>query len=99
MAHELDERDRLIPAYGLHERKGIALVELVERLDGEGWRTYTLPGAPSDKETFVASVRSVLPLDPPVTSANWDALSDSLWEGFHQLRVDKVAVARRSSPS
>jgi hypothetical protein len=88
-----DARDRLIPAYGVLERKGIPLEELQDRLTEEGWPTYVLRDAPTDKDQFFASVRAVLPLDPPVqTSYSWDALSDSLWEGLHQLGVETVAI-------
>ncbi len=53
---------------------------------------YTLPGAPDSWDTFVGSVRQVLPLDPPVHRGIWDALRDSLWEGLHELHTEKVAI-------
>jgi hypothetical protein len=35
------------------------------------------------REAFFDTVRSALPMDPPLVSCrSWDALSDSLWEVF-----------------
>jgi hypothetical protein len=86
------QSDLLIPAYGVHHRTDAPLDQIVAALQAGDWPLYVLPGAPTDKEGFVAAVRDVLPLDPPVQSAHWDALSDSLWEGIHELRVEKVAI-------
>jgi hypothetical protein len=89
----MDEGERFIPAYGIHERRSIPMDELVAALRAEGWPTYVVPGAPENAEAFFTAVRDALPLDPPVHRAVWDALADSLWEGLHKLYVEKVAIA------
>ena len=88
----MDDRDLYIPAYGVHDRTGVPLDGLLAGLTREGWPVYTLPGAPESKDGFIASIKSVLPLDPTIQLGNWDAMSDSLWEGLHLLNAEKVAV-------
>jgi barstar (barnase inhibitor) len=50
-------------------------------------------GARSGCAAFFDAVRASLPLDPPVmSSCNWDALSDSLWQGLYDLGVPRVVI-------
>ncbi|NJP99981.1 barstar family protein [Streptomyces zingiberis] len=45
------------------------------------------------RAAFFDAVRRTLPLDPPlVGSGSWDALSDSLWEGIHGQRCERVVI-------
>jgi hypothetical protein len=83
-----------MPAYGVHERTGVDLEQLLSVLREDGWPVYVLDGAPNDKDSFFAAVRDALPLDPPLTGpkGSWDAMSDSLWEGLDHLYVDRVAI-------
>ena len=75
-----------------HTQTDAPLGDIVAGLHAAGWPVYVLRGAPSDKAGFVDAVREVLPLDPPVQSAHWDALSDSLWEGISELHLEKIAI-------
>jgi hypothetical protein len=89
----MDERERFIPAYGVHDRSSIPADALVDILRGDGWPTYVLPGEPTTEAAFFAAVRDSLPLDPPLGNGLvWDALSDSLWQGLNNLRAQKVAI-------
>ena len=60
----------------------------------EGYVTFVLPGAGIvDRPSFFAGVRETCPLDPPVLGSNsWEALSDSLWEGFHSCAAQRIAI-------
>jgi hypothetical protein len=52
------------------------------------------------REAFFDTVRSSLPLDPPLASSrSWDALSDSLWEGIRSLGVNRVVILWPDSSS
>lgn len=88
----MDDDDFLIPDYGVRERKGVGIAALLAALRGQEWPTFTLAGSPESWDDFVASIRAVLPLDPPVEHGNWDAVYDSLWEGIHKLNAEKVAI-------
>jgi hypothetical protein len=88
----VDDLDRSIPAYGVHNREDVPEDILLAALRADGWPTYVLPGAPHDWDSFVVSIREVLPLDPPIARGVWDAVKDSLWEGLDQLNVEKVAI-------
>lgn len=51
-----------------------------------------LPNGIKNTKAFFEGIRSVGPLDPPALSDNnWDALSDSLWEGIYSLDANKIA--------
>jgi Barstar (barnase inhibitor) len=91
-AQDVDDRDFLIPDYGVHERKGVDIAGLLATLRGGDWPTFTLAGAPKDWDGFVASIKAVLPLDPPIERGIWDAVYDSLWEGIHMLNAEKVVI-------
>jgi barstar (barnase inhibitor) len=42
---------------------------------------------------FFDAIRHTLPLDPPlVGSRSWDALSDSLWSGLHEVSDNSIAI-------
>jgi hypothetical protein len=88
----MDDDDFLIPQYGVHERKGVGIAALLATLKGEEWPTFTLAGSPASWDDFVASIRAVLPLNPPVERGKWQAVYDSLWESIHRLNVEKVAI-------
>ncbi|MCX7748961.1 MAG: barstar family protein [Clostridia bacterium] len=46
-----------------------------------------------DSKTFFKAVKDSLPFDPPISGkVNWDAFSDSLWEGIMNLENQKVAI-------
>jgi Barstar (barnase inhibitor) len=46
-----------------------------------------------DTSTFFDAARAAFPLDPPVMSSNnWDALSDSLWEGLFRSSSSRIAI-------
>ncbi|WP_175481862.1 barstar family protein [Marinobacter zhejiangensis] len=46
------------------------------------------------KENIIDAIRANFPLDPPVESYNWDAISDSLWEGMDSKYRDTVVVIK-----
>ena len=52
-----------------------------------------LPPGSTDRESFFRGIRAACPLDPPlVRNDNWDALSDSLWNGIDELEDSQVAI-------
>ena len=65
-----------------------------EALVMSGFTVFELPNdCISDLETFFHAVVSVVPNDPPLSGRpNGDAFLDSVWEGFRQLGVDKIAI-------
>lgn len=69
------------------------LVNYINELDAA---CFVLDGSHiHDTDSFYLEALSVLPLDPPLkgTSRNWDAFSDSLWEGLANLgRTDAVII-------
>jgi hypothetical protein len=82
----------VIPVYGVHQWQGSDPAALATELLNAGWTVFRLSGLIEDTPSFFRAIRENLPLNPPVQSENWDALSDSLWEGLHVFDADKVAV-------
>jgi hypothetical protein len=61
-------------------------------------KVYHLDGSTiSDCDSFFASIRASLPLDPPVLTCNWNALSDSLWEGLYSPNDSKIVIFWRDA--
>jgi hypothetical protein len=59
----------------------------------EGWLILFLPANVISKDDFFDGVRRSFPLDPPLdTNQVWDALSDSLWAGLHNLPDEKIVI-------
>lgn len=78
---------------GLHRVSGSDVEQSRRELADAGWRVFVLPEGISDRTTFFLGVRAVLPLDPPlVGNDHWDALSDSLWSGLHDLADKRIAI-------
>jgi hypothetical protein len=47
----------------------------------------------TDAKSFFAFAKNNLPLDPPLSGrVNWDAFSDSLWNGIDETQNHKVAI-------
>ena len=79
---------------GVH-RIGKFHVESVRRqVERDGFVAFLLPSdGIIDRQSFFESVKCLLPLDPPLLgSQNWDALSDSLWEGLYLLSAKRIAI-------
>jgi Barstar (barnase inhibitor) len=67
--------------------------EVSRDLAPQGARVINLPGDIRTKAAFIAAVREVAPLDPPLFGeSNWDAFEDSLWEGLRGLPEDKIVI-------
>ena len=68
--------------------------ETAGALANEGWMTFVLDGAKmGHRRAVFATIRQVLPLDPPIESdRSWDALADSLWGGIDALEAKRVAI-------
>jgi hypothetical protein len=73
----------------------------------DGCAVYVLPGhAVIDRESVFKAIRASCPLDPPLHgNRNWDALSDSLWNGLYELEQDCILIVwpdadalRRAAP-
>lgn len=71
-----------------------ASVDEVERsLAATGARVFVLGDGILTKQAFFDAIRNVLPLVPPVDgNSSWEALSDSLFEGLHQLPDSHIAI-------
>lgn len=86
------------------EQRG-QLDAVVQALESQGARVMVLDGSRmNSKQTFFIEARRTLPLDPPVETDNWDAFSDSLFEGLSCCEQHIVIVwhhhetLRNSSP-
>src|SRR4051794_17011282 len=78
---------------GLHRRPGAPVERVRRELKMEGWRVFALPEGMTDGWAFIRGAKTTLPLDPPLLSDdNWNALSDSLWEGLYQAGNDRLAI-------
>ncbi|HHJ14476.1 MAG TPA: hypothetical protein ENJ79_08910 [Gammaproteobacteria bacterium] len=52
----------------------------------------------SDRNTLFKCLCAALPMNPLIHSdRSWDALSDSLWGGLHDVRKDKVLIILRGA--
>ena len=88
-----DERDLLIPEFGIHLRQSVPAEELVAKLRAEGWPVYVIDGAPASGAALHEAVRASLPQDPPLgPTPHWDALLDSVWGGIGALGEKRVAI-------
>jgi hypothetical protein len=92
MLKRRDERDLLIPAYGVHDRRSVPAAELVANLRSHGWLVYEIVGAPASRAAFHEAIRA-LPGEPPLgPGPNWNALKDSLGGGLFELQQEQVAI-------
>lgn len=68
--------------------------ELLLNLSEQGYEVLKIDGENIyDAKTFFRTVKEILPFDPPISGkVNWDAFSDSLWEGIMNLGNQKVAI-------
>jgi hypothetical protein len=88
-----DDRDLLIPAFGVHERRSVPADEIISNLRSAGWPTYVISGGPGSKAEFFEAVRASLPTDPPMgPRPNWDGLLDSVSNGLLDLNAERVAI-------
>ncbi|MCX3287233.1 barstar family protein [Streptomyces sp. NEAU-H22] len=79
---------------GFHEVSGADIPGILDEAARQGVPVFTLSTAGrTDKEAFFGAVRRTLPLDPPLGPRMvWDALSDSVWGGLHELRSPRVVI-------
>lgn len=80
---------------GFHEVSGADLPGILDEAACQGVPVFTLSTAgQTDKEAFFRAVRETLPLDPPLGTFRmvWDALSDSVWGGLHELKSPRVVI-------
>jgi hypothetical protein len=87
-----DDRDLIIPEFGVHERDRLPVAELVANLEANGWPVFVLGGAPETETEFFDAVYASLPHAWPVPNRGWDALSDNLWQGIHDLKIGRLAI-------
>ena len=78
--------------YGLHTLSISDTEREVKNASLHGSKIIRLPNNISDKASFVDGLKGSAPLDPPVTTPNWDALEDSLWEGLHSVTEESVVI-------
>jgi hypothetical protein len=77
---------------GVHRRPSLDTAEFGRQLKRNGWSVFSLPPEIGDKSSFCQGVRSTLPVNPPLLTDHWDALSDSLWSGLDEFNADKIAI-------
>jgi len=64
-----------------------------QQLRGAGWLLLTLPNTIVDRKSFVEAIRLTIPTDPPLgPHLNWDGLTDSVFGGLREMRVNRVAI-------
>lgn len=61
------------------------------QLSQEGYRIFDLDGIANESD-FLRVIKDRLPLNPPIYSGNWNAISDSLFEGLIDLPEKKIAI-------
>ena len=71
-----------------------AVDAFIHRLERDGWKVLVFPRGATDCTSFLELAKQYLPLSPPLTSRRivWDAFSDSLWSGIHELSSEKVLI-------
>jgi hypothetical protein len=74
-----------------------------QQLEHSGYTVFILPETCAEnRQTFFEAVRNSLPLNPPLRSDNWDALSDSLFQGLLDHPAEQIAIllstARPTAP-
>lgn len=79
---------------GFHEVPGADIAGILDEAARQGVPVFTLSTAGlTDKEAFFEAVREALPLDPPLgPHMVWDALSDSVGGGLHELKSPRVVI-------
>ncbi|MGW6286356.1 barstar family protein [Streptomyces sp. NPDC055107] len=79
---------------GFHEVSGADVPGILDEAARQGLPVFTLRTAGrTDKEAFFAAVQGALPLDPVLgPRMAWDALSDSVWGGLHELKSPHVVI-------
>ncbi|MEU5919753.1 hypothetical protein [Streptomyces sp. NPDC047141] len=79
---------------GLHEVPGGDIPGILDEATRQGVPVFTLATAGrTDKEAVFGAVQEALPLDPPLgPHMVWDALSDSVWSGLHELKAPRVVI-------
>lgn len=70
------------------------LSELKTLLDREHFTVLEIDGSEvRDARSFFIQATTALPLEPPLSGVvNWDAFSDSLWQGLDGLAKPRVAL-------
>lgn len=70
------------------------------QLEQSGYAVFVLPPAAAEnRRAFFDAVRATLPLNPPLRSDNWDAFSDSLFQGLVDHPAERIAILIPASPS
>ncbi len=83
----------MVAKAGLQLSVGADLDEQRRGFEAEGWTVLVLPPGITGRDSFFGGIRAACPLDPPlVRNDNWDALSDSLWNGIDELEDSQVAI-------
>ncbi|MFE2853023.1 hypothetical protein ACFXJO_18055 [Streptomyces lavendulae] len=79
---------------GFHEVPGTDIPGMLDEAARQGVPVFTLSTAGrTDQEAFVEAVWAALPLDPPLASGTvWDAISDSVGGGLHELKSPRVVI-------
>jgi len=67
---------------------------LLTDLSKQGYKIIEIDGKDIfDSKAFFNKVKDILPFDPPISGkVNWDAFSDSLWEGLCNMGNRKVSI-------
>lgn len=79
---------------GFYEVPGGDIPGMLDEAARQGVPVFTLSTAGrTDKDAFFGAVQVALPLDPPLGPGRvWDALSDSVAGGLHELKSPRVVI-------
>jgi hypothetical protein len=78
---------------GLVAINGCRVQDILSAARDQGLDVYLISTPPgSEVRDFFGTVRSEMPLDPPVMTDNWDALLDSLCAGLAESTASGVVV-------
>ncbi len=81
-----------VEPYGIYMLPMTDAESCFEALRHEGFEVYTLPEVDSEL-AFFDQVRTAIPLSPQLSGrANWNAFTDSLWNGIDECGHPKVSI-------
>ena len=84
---------------GVHKVSASEAEKLAAEAAAQATTMYLIRGDQAvDCASFFDAVRASLPLNPPIFSSdNWDALSDSIWNGLDESDTNRILIVRSNS--
>jgi hypothetical protein len=78
---------------GLNHVNPLDAAAVRQQLEQSGYSVFILPDTCTEnRRSFFEAARASLPLNPPLRSDNWDALSDSLFQALVDHPAERIAI-------